>query len=97
MIDINSFEQVCPECQGCGRLTNNSQEEYLSTNINLEGYFRGIELAEHYESAKQAIEHEAPENPISPLCKRCHGGGKVLTDEGARLMKFIRSWLNPNC
>ena len=96
MIDINSLEQICPECLGHGRLTSNLSEGYLPTCSSLEEHFRSIELEEHYELAKQAIGHEAPEAPMFYLCKQCHGRGKVLTDEGIGLMKFIRSWLNPN-
>ncbi|MHB8124465.1 MAG: hypothetical protein ACYDEJ_02275 [Desulfitobacteriaceae bacterium] len=96
MIDVDSLEQICPDYHGCGRLTDYEWEEFLSNNSNLEDHFRNIEIEEHYNLAKQAIKHEATEEPIFHLCKRCSGKGKILTDEGAKLIKFLRNWLNPN-
>lgn len=28
------------------------------------------------------------------FCRNCHGTGEILTDEGKRLLEFVRFWLN---
>ncbi|KJR44531.1 hypothetical protein UF75_5094 [Desulfosporosinus sp. I2] len=45
------------------------------------------------------VEQIAPDQPDEPMffvCRNCHGRGKILTDEGKRLMEFVRFWLNHN-
>jgi hypothetical protein len=81
LIDVDFLEQICEECHGSGKLTNKAWEKYFLINNNL---------------ANESMTYKKPEEPIFYLCKKCSGRGRVLTNEGSKLIKFLRNWLNPN-
>jgi hypothetical protein len=81
LIDVDFLEQICPDCHGDGKFTSKAWEEYFSVSSNL---------------ANQSITYEKPNEPIFYLCKKCNGRGKILTDEGSKIINFLRNWLNPN-
>ena len=90
MINFDALDKPCPKCNGLGRIENPTWSEFWYQDL-----FRTLGVQE-----KADVEEEAaldqPDEPIFFLCKECHGKGKVLTDEGKRLIDFIKFWLNPN-
>ena len=92
MIDLNMLEEQCPKCSGKGGIENTTwYHDWTMHN------FRSQVLATKNKS--NIINNETPDPPCEPMlffCRNCHGRGKILTDEGKRLMEFVRFWMNPN-
>lgn len=95
MIKIESLEKACPECGGYGRIENPNWSQFWSSNEQLKQSFWSAELAEQWGVSEPSL-LEQPHEPICFICKNCHGRGKVLTEDGAKLIEFIHFWINPN-
>lgn len=100
MFDINKLEKVCPECNGEKIIYSlawqkyfkemKKSEEYLKIKFNKlikEGKY---DKNEYYVFVEKEI--PPPQEPEEYSCPKCEGKGTVLTDEGVRLIGFIRKY-----
>ncbi|WP_041276178.1 hypothetical protein [Desulfosporosinus acidiphilus] len=90
MVDLNNLDKQCPKCSGLGRMENPAWIKFWTKD-----WFRALDTEALYTDSKNK-ELRQPSEPMFFICKECHGKGKVLTDEGKRLIGFIRFWINPN-
>lgn len=80
MIDLNALQEQCPECKGKGGIENTTWYHNWAMR----------------NSKSQILETKELDESVFFFCRNCHGTGKLLTDEGKRLMEFVRFWMNPN-
>lgn len=95
MLDIDSLDEICPECSGHGRIENPNWSRFWSKHEKLKEWFSRLGVEEQMEISQRML----PEQPAEPMfytCKHCHGKGKILTEEGLKLIEFVRLWMNPN-
>ena len=90
MVDLNNLDRKCPKCSGLGRMENPAWVKFWTKD-----WFRALDKEALYADSKKEGFRQ-PSEPMFFICKECHGKGKVLTDEGKRLIEFIRFWINPN-
>lgn len=95
MMNIDSLEQMCPECQGSGRIENSSWSDFWTLHGNLKNWFRTLDIQEQVKIGENMLQKQ-PAEPMFFICKRCKGKGKLLTDDGEKIVRFLRFWLNDN-
>ncbi|OLN29265.1 hypothetical protein DSOL_3602 [Desulfosporosinus metallidurans] len=84
-----------PKCCGLGKIENPAWYPIWATRSDLKDSFQILETKEKLTIAEETAPDQ-PDEPIFFICKKCHGRGKILTNEGKQLMEFVRFWLNPN-
>ncbi|WP_407312235.1 hypothetical protein [Desulfosporosinus sp. SB140] len=95
MIDLNVLDKQCSRCSGLGRIENPHWFQFWTKLEGLKNSFRISEIEDRSINFEK-ITPDQPTEPMSFVCKECHGRGKVLTSEGKQLIEFIRFWMNPN-
>jgi len=91
MIDLNVLEEQCPKCNGEGGVENTTwYHNWAMRNSKLQI----LKTKDEINIIKEAPDQ--PDESVFFFCRNCHGRGKILTDEGKRLMEFVRFWINPN-
>jgi len=95
MINIESLEQVCPECGGAGRIENSSWSDFWRQYGNLKEGVRTLDIQEQVTIDENMLLKQ-PAGPMFYVCKHCRGKGKLLTDDGEKIIRFLRFWLNRN-
>lgn len=95
MIEIGEFDEACTGCGGRGRIENPIWAKYWAGHEKLKDWFWRLNIEEQLGILKKNL----PDQPAEPMfftCKQCHGRGRVLTEDGEKLIKFVRFWMNPN-
>lgn len=95
MIDLNALDRKCPKCSGLGRTENPAWLQFWAMHPGPNEWSRDLDAQELRTIAKHE-DHNQPVEPMFFICRECHGKGKILTDEGKRLIDFVKFWINPN-
>lgn len=95
MIDINKLEQVCTECGGTGLTTHPEWNAYWERQTEIKEEYKGKGLSEEdaFYKAGEDVSAEEPSVPEEMQCGLCDGKGTMLTQEGNKLMDFVRRHL----
>ena len=90
MIDINALEGQCQKCNGKGGVENTT---WYHTWV-MRNKVQILKTKDEINIIKEAPDQS--DESVFFFCRNCHGRGKILTDEGKRLMEFVKFWINPN-
>lgn len=93
MLDLDSWEEPCPKCNGLARIENPAWTEFWVKHEEIKDWFRTTETEEQLKIAEQ-IAKDQPVEPIFFMCRYCHGRGNILTKNGEKIVRFMKFWLN---
>lgn len=92
MIDPNTLEEQCPMCNGKSEIRDSAWYRNWATRNSKSQI---LDVKDRLKKIRNA-DPDQPDEAVFLFCRNCHGSGKILTEEGKRLMEFVRFWLNPN-
>lgn len=89
------YEQICPACSGTGVIYNSAWEAFAEKeNKLIKKYIsEGMNTRDACIKVWEEMKPLRPNEPEEGACEECDGRGTISTEEGLKLLNFIRKYL----